>query len=214
VNGNAVVSETGNPTTGITVTNSTITGTRGNLPTGWVLGAPTPIASLPTPPTEIDLSNVTKAVTLAAGTYHCSSIHLSGNKGAIVTTGAVKIYVDGSVAITGQGTTAAENQPSNLHIYVTGNSSVLLRGNGSFMGGLYAPNSDVSFQTSNSGKGGVIYGAIVAKTFSTFGGGNPTVHFDLAMKTTPAPDPNANDQINVLTWQEMNSLAWNTGVTT
>lgn len=219
IRGTALVNENGFPETGITINNSTIippvtdpvTPPKGNLPTGWVLGAPPPMASLPEPPIEIDLSSVTKNKTLAPGIYHTSSIHISG-QATLSTSGAVKIYVDGNVDVTGQGTTAADNKPGNLHIYVTG-TDVKIRGNGSFTGGLYAPNANVSFQTSNSGKGGVIYGAVVAKTFTTFGGGNPTVHYDLAMRTVPAPDPNQSDTVSVLTWQEMDSLAWGTGKT-
>lgn len=209
VKGDAEVSEHGNPNTGITVTNSTLTGSKGNLPAGWSLGAPIPMGSLPTPP--IELGSVTDGITLAAGTYHATEIKIAGKK-SLVATGAVKIYVDGAVDITGQGTTVAANKPGNLHIYVTGNAACKIRGNGSFFGGLYAPNSDVTFQTSNSGKGGTWFGAVVAKTFSTFGGGAPAFHFDLAMKEAQAVDPNQVNIVRVTAWQEMNSLAWDTGV--
>ncbi|MFH0984986.1 MAG: hypothetical protein V1882_05560 [Candidatus Omnitrophota bacterium] len=213
VRGDAAVDENGNPNTVITQTNSIITGTTGNLPAGWTLGAPTPMAELPTPPTEVDLSNVTSSRTLNAGTYHCSSIGISGSKGKIVTNGAVQIYVDGAVSVTGIGTTVTDNKPGNLHIYVTGSSNVMLRGNGSFYGGIYAPNSDVTFQTSNSGKGGTFFGAVVSKTFSTWGGGAPAFHFDLAMKEDYVPDPNQVARVGITTWQELNSLAWGTGQT-
>lgn len=214
VKGDVLAGEGSNPNTVITTSNSSITGSKGNLPSGWTLPGPTPIDELATPPTEIDLSSVTSARTLSAGTYHCTQISISGSKGAIVTTGAVKIYVDGGVQITGQGTTVPNNQPGNLHIYVTGTASVKIAGNGSFYGGIYAPNSDVTFQTSNSGKGGVLFGAVVAKTFTTFGGGTKAIHFDLAMAENSQPDPNQLNITHITAWQEMGSLAWGTGTTT
>ncbi|MFH1799694.1 MAG: hypothetical protein ABH891_02440 [Candidatus Omnitrophota bacterium] len=211
VRGNVLVNENGNPATVIKQEDSTITGTTGNLPAGWAMGAPTPMAELETAPTEIDLSSVTSTRTLAAGTYHCTQISVSGNNGKIVTTGAVKIYVDSGVQITGIGTTVPDNKPGNLHIYVTGTAPCKVQGNGSFYGGLYAPNSDVEFKASNSGKGGVWFGAVVAKTFSTSGGGTPAFHFDLGMVTGSTPDPNLAPRVGITTWQEMNSLAWDTG---
>lgn len=217
VRGTVLVGESGNPDTVIEQTDSTIippvtdpvTSPTGNLAAGWTLGTPTPLAEVAH--TDIDLSSVTSTRTLAAGIYHCTQIHVSGSKGKIVTTGPVQIYVDGGVQITGIGTTVPENRPGNLQIYVTGSSSCKIRGNGSFFGGLYAPNSDVEFQTSNSGKGGVWFGAVVAKTFSTAGGGTPAFHFDLSMKTTPTENPNFSPSVGITTWQEMNSLAWGTG---
>ena len=208
VKGDAMVSEFGNPTTGIVVSNSTLTGSKGRLPAGWTLSAPPAMASLNPQPTE--LGSVTGNLTLAAGTYHATEIKISGQK-LLSTTGAVKIYVDGGIDITGQGTTAANNKPGNLQIYVTGTASIKIRGNGAFFGGIYAPNSDVTFQTSNSGKRGTWFGAVVAKTFSTSGGGAPAFHFDLAMKENQTVDPNQTNIVRVTAWQEMNSLAWGTG---
>lgn len=205
VNGSAMVSENGNPVTGITQTNSTITGTTGKLPSGWTLAAPPSIAELPEPPTELGSY---RGGTLPAGTYHATEIKISG-QGSIVATGAVKIYVDGGVDITGQGTTVAGDKPGNLQIYVTGTESCKITANGSFYGALYAPNSDVTFHTSSSGKGGNLFGAVVAKTFSTSGGskGYPTVHFDLALKEDTVP-VETNTTVSVTAWQEMDSLAW------
>jgi hypothetical protein len=213
VKGSALVNESANPNVVITTTNSTLTGTKGNLPAGWTLPGPTPVAQLATPPTEIDLSSVTSTRTLAAGTYHCTQIHVSGNNGEIVTTGPVKIYVDDGVEITGQGTTVPNNQPGNLHIYVTGTASVKIQGNGSFYGGIYAPNSDVVFKSSSSGKGGVFFGAVVAKTFTSDGTNKQSaaIHFDLAMKENSVPDPNQTNIARITAWQEIGSLAWGAG---
>jgi len=213
VRGSVLVAETGDPSSVIEQEDSTITGTTGNLPAGWTLGAPTPMVDLATPPTEVDLSDITSTTTLSAGTYHTTSIGISGSKGKLVTTGAVKIYVDGAVSVTGIGTTVVDSKPGNLQIYVTGTSAVMIRGNGSFYGGIYAPNSAVTLQTSASGKGGSFFGAIVANTFSSYGGGAPAIHFDLAMRESHTPDPNQASRVGITTWQEMNSLAWGTGQT-
>jgi hypothetical protein len=54
---------------------------------------------------------------------------------------------------------------------------------------------------------------VVAKTFTTWGGGAPAIHFDLAMKEDYVPNPNENPRVGITTWQELNSLAWGTGQT-
>ncbi|MFH1208120.1 MAG: hypothetical protein V1673_01000 [Candidatus Omnitrophota bacterium] len=228
VKGTVLVGEGGNPSTVIEQEHSTIippvtdpvTPPTGNLPAGWALGAPTPIVELVPAPTEVNLSSVTGTTTLAGnpdGTtptyYHASQISVSGSKGAIVTTGGpVMIYVDGGVEITGIGTTVPNNKPGNLQIYVTGTASCKVQGNGSFYGGLYAPNSDVTFKASDSGKGGTWFGAVVAKTFSTGGGGTSAFHFDTAMVTGTVSTPSSTPpRVGITTWQEMNTLAWDTG---
>jgi hypothetical protein len=127
----------------------------------------------------------------------------SGN-GKIVTTGTVKIYVDGGIDITGNGITVPDNQPGNLHLYATGSGAVKIAGNGAFYGGIFAPNSDVIA----SGNGD-IFGAIVSKTFETKG--NSAVHFDLAMKEIQTVDPNQTNIVRITAWQELNSLAWGLG---
>jgi hypothetical protein len=227
IRGTVLVGAGGDPNSVIKKVNSTITppvtdpvtSPTGTLTAGWTLGAPPTVAelvALGTPPTELGdtLSGITNTKTLAAGTYHCTQISISGSKGKLVTTGAVKIYVDGGVQVTGIGTTVPSDKPGNLQIYVTGTASCKVQGNGSFFGALYAPNSDVVFKASNSGKGGVWFGAVVAKTFSTGGGGTPALHFDTSLKTTPTVDPNFTPSVGITTWQEMNTLAWDTGTAT
>ena len=230
VKGTVLVSENGNPSTVIENVKSTIippvtdpvTPPTGKLPTGWALGAPTPLSELASPPIEVNLGGITSSKTLAGNPdgktptyYHASQIDISGNKGAIVTTGGpVLIYVDNGVSITGIGTTVPNNKPGNLQIFVTGTASCKVQGNGSFFGGLYAPKSTVEFKASNSGKGGVWFGAVVAKTFSTGGGGTPAFHFDLAMVTAATKTPSTvPPRVGINTWQEINTLAWDTGKT-
>lgn len=202
INGDVFIAYNGNLNTVISVQNATISGTRSTLPEDWVAPAP---AVLPDEYTDISLNvSGNSTVTLAAGTYHVSSLKISGN-GKIRTTGAVKIYVSGEIDITGNGVVVPNNHPANLLLYSTGSSSVKIAGNGSFYGGVYAPNSAVSA----SGNGDV-FGAVIAKTYTQ--SGNSATHFDLALKDITIADPNQTQIARITAWQEMNSLAWGTGV--
>lgn len=201
VNGTVLVGSSGNPDTVITLKKATITQSKSNLAEDWELP---PLPTLPETYTEIDLSNVTGPVApLAPGTYHSTSIKITGN-GTVPTTGTVKIYVDGTIDIAGNGITVPNNKPGNLHLYGTGSSDVKLSGNGSFIGGIYAPDSNVI--TSGNGS---IFGAIVSKSFSSTG--NSAFHFDLAMKENEAVDPSQTHIVRITAWQELNTLAWGTG---
>jgi hypothetical protein len=105
----------------------------------------------------------------------------------------------------GKGITVTNNHPGNLTLVATSEADVKFSGNGSFFGGLYAPNSDVT-ATGN----GDLFGAVVAKTFSSTGNG--AFHFDLAMKEDAEPDPDtATRTVGITAWQELTSLAWGTG---
>ncbi len=203
IKGNAYVGYTGVPNTVITTSgNAGITGTRSNLSEDWSnYDSPT----IPETHTNTTLSvSGNNTLTLTAGTYHAPSISISGN-GKIVTTGAVVIYVDGAISISGNGILVTNNHPANLLLYSTGSSNVSITGNGSFYGGIYAPNSAVSA----SGNGDV-FGAVIGGTYTQ--SGNGSTHFDLAMKEIPGtPDPNQMQIVRIKAWQEMNSLAWDTG---
>ncbi|MFH1799691.1 MAG: hypothetical protein ABH891_02425 [Candidatus Omnitrophota bacterium] len=201
VNGSAQVKEDANPNIVIELKKAEITGSKSTMPEGWELPE---MPALPETHTDINLSNVTGSITpLPAGTYHCTSIKISGG-GTVPTTGPVSIYVDGPVDVAGNGITVPNNHPGNLTIFATGSVTVKLAGNGSFYGGIFAPNSDV-IATGN----GDIFGAIVSKNFSSTGNG--AVHFDLAMKEGQPVDPNQTHIVRITAWQELNSLAWGTG---
>ncbi len=135
--------------------------------------------------------------------YHYTSLSVSGN-GKIMTLGAVKIYVDGQISITGNGIAVPNNRPENLLLYSTGSSPVNIAGNGSFYGGVYAPNSAVT----SSGNGDV-FGAIVAKTYTQ--SGNSATHFDLSLKGIAGSSGEGPKTVHITAWQELNSLAWGTG---
>jgi hypothetical protein len=202
IKGDVFVGYGGDPSVAVTVQNATITGDLSTLPQDW--SVPDPVV-VPEEVTSIDLSNVSGRTTLAAGTYRTSSLSVSGN-GKIITTGAVKIYVDGAISVTGNGIVVPNNHPANMLLYSTGSSSVQIAGNGSFYGGIYAPNSSVTA----SGNGDV-FGAVIAKTYTQ--SGNSATHFDLALKDLIVADPNQTQITRITAWQELHSLAWGTGQT-
>ena len=201
INGSVLVGYGGDPSTVVTVNHATITGTRSNLSEDW--STPDPVT---TPETHTDTTiNVSgnNTVTLAAGVYHVASISISGNA-KIVTTGAVQIYVEGSISITGNGIVVPNNHPANLLLYSVNSGNVSIAGNGSFYGGIYAPNSAVTA----SGNGDV-FGAVIAKTYAQ--SGNSSTHFDLALRDLTVTDPNQTQIARIKAWQELNSLAWGIG---
>lgn len=133
-------------------------------------------------------------VTLAAGTYHFSSITVTGNA-SITCTGAVTIYVDGEVSITGNGITTSGNNPTNLMIVATSDADVTVGGSAAFYGAIYAPDSAV---TSNAGE---YYGAVISDTFAQNGIGN--VHYDEDLGDMPTPCTT----VNLLSWREKATAA-------
>jgi hypothetical protein len=201
INGSVYVGYGGASNTVSTTQNSTITGTRSNLSQTWS-SPDSPETPEGATPITLNVSG-NNTVTLAPGTYFVSSLKVSGN-GKIRTTGAVKIYVEGEIDLSGNGVVVPNNRPENLLLYSTGDSAVKISGNGSFYGGIFAPNSAVAA----SGNGDV-FGAVVSKTYTQ--SGNSATHFDLALKGIPGPPSDEPKIIHITAWQELNSLAWGTG---
>ena len=204
IKGNVLVGYGGNSTVVSTSGNAKVTGTRSNLAQAWTNPD---TATVPVGATPVSLSvSGNNTLTLSAGTYSASSISISGNA-KIVTSGQVNIYVSGAINISGNGILVTNNHPANLMLYSTGSSNVSISGNGSFYGGVYAPNSAVT--TSGNGD---FFGAMISKTYTQ--SGNGSIHYDLAMNAIQgAADPNQTQIVRIKAWQEMNSLAWNTGTT-
>ena len=119
-----------------------------------------------------------RTVTLSEGTYWFSSINVAGN-GKLKTTGAVKVYVTGSVDIGGNGVATAGNLPPNFLLYGTVDpsnaankcTSVSIHGNGSFYGAVYAP--DAAIQVAGNAAN---YGALTGNTIRINGNGG--FHYD------------------------------------
>ena len=205
INGNALVGYGGNPTVVVSTSgNAKVAGTRSNLAQSWNNPGAT---TVPVGATAVSLTvSGNNTLTLSAGTYSASSISISGNA-KIVTSGQVSIYVSGAINISGNGILVTNNHPANLMLYSMGSSNVSISGNGSFYGGVYAPNSAVT--TSGNGD---FFGAMISKTYTQ--SGNGSLHYDLAMNAIQGPvDPNQTQIVRVKAWQELGSLAWGTGQT-
>lgn len=180
INGSVQVGPGANTSTAVTHdTGTNITGTITNEPAVWNL----PLSTIPAGvsnqgPLTISGNHIT---TLNEGTYWYSSISISGN-GQLQINGAVKIYVTGSISISGNGVATALNKPPNLLIYGTvdpANSlnkctSVSISGNGSFYGAVYAPDATI-----NVSGNGAVYGSITGSAATINGNGG--FHYDEAL---------------------------------
>ena len=141
--------------------------------------------------------------TLTAGIHRFSSISITGNA-KLNPVGAVTIYVDGALAIAGNGIGTYQNTPTNMQIYLTGNGAVSISGNANLYAGVYAPNSAVS----NTGNG-ELYGAVVSNTYQQSGNGK--IHFDEALKDISI---STGANLTVKSWQENNVTAGSTTTAT
>lgn len=187
IKGDAVVGPAGNPNNVIIMSgNSTITGTKSAASAAKNYQIKTTTAASEG---ALSISGNTNYF-LQAGAHRFSSLSVTGN-GKITALGPVQIYVDGAVSIAGNGIATQADSPPNMLIYVTGNSSVSISGNGNFYGGIYAPSSNVA----NSGNGDV-YGAMISKDYHQSGNGK--VHFDEALKTGGA----CGSGVALKSWQE------------
>ncbi len=175
VDGQALVGPGGDPVSGIN-NQGTITGTTGTEPSAFAL----PLSTIPSGVTNqgaLDVSG-NRTVVLGEGTYWFSSISVTGN-GRLKTTGAVKIYVTGDVNIGGNGVATAGNLPPNFLLYGTVDpsnaankcNSVLIHGNGSFYGAVYAPDAGVQVAGNAAN-----FGALTGKTVTINGNGG--FHYD------------------------------------
>ncbi len=195
VNGDVTVGPNGNPSSVVTTTGNAVisgTGSSATQAKNYQL-----IGSSDTSLGALSLSGNTNYV-LPTGSYRYSSLKISGNA-KLTTTGAVKIYVDGTISISGNGVSTASNKPSNFLLYSTAGASVSLSGNGNFYGAVYAPESDVSI----SGNGQT-YGAVVSETYSQTGNGK--VHFDESLNDLEGAT-DSNSTPNLLAWRETNTAA-------
>ncbi len=192
IRGDVVVGTGGNPATVISST-GTITGTTSAASSATVLTTPT--TSLVSSGAMSISGNNT--LSLSTGTYHYSSLSISGN-GRLTTTGEVTIYVAGAVAISGNGTAAYQSLPKNLQIFVTGTSNVSVSGNGNTVAAIYAPRSAVAI----SGNGNV-YGSVVGNTVSM--AGNAAFHYDEALGRLGG---SAEGDPEVLAWVQGGNGSW------
>lgn len=164
---------------------------------------------------------INKSTTLNSGDYRIGTVTLnSSSQGDTMTiAGNVRLYVVGAFDISGLGSLVI-NPGASLTVYiggdvkVTGNGFVnnavtpdknvwfaldtsttwTIAGNGSFSGGIYAPNATVSFK--GGGSSGDASGAIVAKKVILTG--NAKFHYDENFKNA-----NTGAGYSVVAWQEL-----------
>lgn len=197
VKGDAYVGSGGDPATGISMgPNTSITGSKSSLSEPKVYDTVNTSVAVSG---SIDLSGK-MTQTLSAGTYHFSSISITG-QAQLIFEGEVKIFVDGDVDISGQGIATADNKPTNFLLYGLGSGTIKISGQGNLYAGIYAPQCDVQ----NVGNGDLL-GAVVSETYSQTG--NSAIHFDEALKELKNTDVPVKPIVKA--WQEEGSLLWNT----
>ena len=110
-----------------------------------------------------------KSMTVPAGTYYVNDLTLTGQSTFNVN-GKVTIYVTGNLDTSGGDIINLSQVPGNLQIYMTG-VTALIKGDRTFYGGVYAPNTDVTIADS-----GDFHGVAVGTTLDVTGNG--AVHYD------------------------------------
>jgi hypothetical protein len=116
-------------------------------------------------PTDI---GSTTSVDVAPGTYKITASDLKINAQAqFVVSGPTEIYVNGDVAINGQGFVNTTGNPANLKIFVVGDHDVRVNGGADFYGLIYAPLSDVDVLGNAD-----FYGAIISSDVDFSGTGD------------------------------------------
>jgi hypothetical protein len=174
------------------------------LITGTISAALTPnylpsITSLPSG--LIQLGDVylesNQELILDQGNYHMTDLDILGSA-QIICNGKVVIYLDEStdrgspdIRIGGNGMVNTSGIPSNLLIYcMTDVVSVAITGNGTFYGGIYAPQAAVTLSS------GVVNGSLVGKTV-TLNGATSHVHYDESLRDQ------TNPKVLMASWQEL-----------
>jgi hypothetical protein len=119
------------------------------------------------------------------------SMSITGNNSGITqdSNATVKLYVQGSIDIAGNGIVNQSNSAANLWIYgispTDGSNPVLqIAGNGSFIGVVDAPAYDTTYSGSGSNGGNNTYsfiGAVIANTLTITGNGS--IHYDEALNS-------------------------------
>lgn len=191
--GDAQVGPDGDPSEVIDLTGrASISGTQSALTTEKVF------ESAETEEVSLGALNISGSTTrtYAGGTYHFSSISISGT-GSLRFTGPATVYVSGAVSVSGNGITTADNSPPNFLLYVTTDDTVQITGNGNFYGAIYAPDSQVNI----TGNGG-LYGAVVSESYNQVGNGG--VHFDEALIDVGGT---GRSTVSVLSWWENHTVA-------
>lgn len=219
INGDAMVGPGGNPSADITTSgNANVNGSK------VAASSPKDMTSMIDPgggiPETLSL-NGNDSKTISSGTYRLSSISISGNangyiNGAVIlyidgnisisgngrlwinSGGSLKIYVSGSVSISGNGIANLNSTPKPKDFVLYGTSdctSLTVSGNGNLYAAIYAPKA----ATNITGNGN-IYGSIIGKTISIPGNGN--VFYDEDLKNFIEGPPS---DFKVISWKAIES---------
>lgn len=131
-----------------------------------------------------------------------TTINFSGKKGITIQPGAtLTIYTEGAIDLTGQGAINNKGVASNCIIYgMPSCTSISAGGNGAFVGAIYAPQADYSWQ--GGGSKSFMAGAIVANTISLQGSVHMIFHFDEALKKL-----SNSGGYSVASWQELRNAS-------
>ena len=192
--GDIAIGSGGNTSTVITQgPNAAVSGSKSALSANEVF----PDVTIPSgtgPGTALSISG-NNTVNLSSGTYYYTSISISGS-GKLNINGDVTIYVSGSVDASGNGIVNTTSNPANFHLKVSGTSSVSIKGNGGFYGGVYAPNAPVTINGN-----GALYGSVVGSTVNFTG--NAQLHYDEALETLGGG--NVLSSYKISAWKEVTS---------
>lgn len=133
-------------------------------------------------------------LSLSAGTYVMDSLKLSGNA-KLVTTGAVKIYIQSSLDLTGGSTVNSSLKPANLVFMLADGSSAKVSGGSDAAMVVYGPKASITVSGNAD-----IFGAIVGNEVTATGGA--TIHFDEALKSFSLDGSSGSSgSRTILSWQ-------------
>ncbi len=126
--------------------------------------------------------------------YCYASISL-GKNSAIQVSGDVQVYT-GSLSVDKESTlnVNANGRPTQLVMMITSNSSVEFDKEGTFVGALYAPHSNVTFKKELD-----VYGSVVARHLEV--NKDASFHYDEALKELVAPV--AGYTTTILAWRDL-----------
>lgn len=149
--------------------------------TGWTAELQTPLVyppvTVPAGATQLPSGKTIQGGTLANPTVY-KTTNFPLNKSTTIT-GAVKIYVTGSLTLKGNTIITSNNLPANLQIFVVGTGPVSMNGNTGFYAHLYAPQADIDIHGTPD-----FYGTMVGKTISFKG--TSDIHYDESLGFTGA----------------------------
>lgn len=108
---------------------------------------------------------------LSAGNYYYNSLSLT-NSFVLNTSGAVNIYVNGGMTLSGAAGLVASS-PGNVHVYLMGSSTLSIGNSATLSAVVYAPSATLNISGS-----GCLFGSAVANTVTLLGSG--AIHVDEA----------------------------------